>query len=42
MEENKMDIIPEGDIQIENLSFRYTPISEDVLDGITLLSVIHL
>ncbi len=36
MEENKMDIIPEGDIQIENLSFRYTPISEDVLQDVTI------
>jgi len=35
--ENKMDIIPEGDIYIENLSFRYTPISDDVLQDVNII-----
>jgi len=34
LEENKLNIIPEGDISLENLSFRYTPISEEVLTNI--------
>ena len=32
----KMNIIPEGDINIQNLSFRYTPITEDVLKDVNL------
>lgn len=34
--EDKLDFVPEGDIIIENLSFRYTPIAEDVLMQINL------
>lgn len=35
LEEQKLNIVPEGDIIIENLSFRYTPISDDVLDNVS-------
>jgi len=34
--EQKINIIPEGDIQIKNVSFRYTAISEDVLQDISI------
>jgi len=36
IEEHKMNIIPTGDIHINNLSFKYTPISEEVLTNINL------
>ncbi|MEO1451182.1 MAG: ATP-binding cassette domain-containing protein, partial [Bacteroidota bacterium] len=32
----KLSVIPPGDIKIERLSFRYTPISEDVLADVSL------
>ena len=32
----KMNIVPEGDIFIQNLSFRYTPITDEVLKDINL------
>ncbi|MDF1694686.1 MAG: peptidase domain-containing ABC transporter [Saprospiraceae bacterium] len=35
-DEQKISVIPEGDILIKNLSFRYTPISEEVLKDISL------
>lgn len=34
--EAKLDIIPDGDIIIENLSFSYTPISDDVLTDLNV------
>ncbi|MDF1698947.1 MAG: peptidase domain-containing ABC transporter [Saprospiraceae bacterium] len=34
--EQKLTEIPEGDIEIKNLSFQYTPISDKVLDDINL------
>ena len=33
----KLSIIPEGDIRLKDISFRYTPISEDVLEDINLI-----
>ena len=36
IEQNKMDIIPEGDIRLENVSFRYTPIGDDVLQNVSI------
>lgn len=36
-EDQKINIIPEGDIEINNLSFRYTPISDDVLENINIV-----
>lgn len=36
LDEQKMNIVPSGDIQISNLSFKYTPISELVLEDINL------
>ena len=35
-EEHKLAEIPDGDIEIKNLSFQYTPISEEVLKEINL------
>ena len=35
-EESKLNEIPEGDIEIKNLTFQYTPISEEVLKDINL------
>lgn len=35
-EEQKLRVIPDGDIEIKNLSFQYTPISEEVLKEINL------
>lgn len=35
-EEGKISIVPDGDIKIENVTFRYTPISDDVISNITL------
>lgn len=32
----KMNIVPEGDINIQNLSFKYTPISDEVLTNVNL------
>lgn len=37
LEENKLNVIPEGDIVIDNLSFKYTPISDEVLTDINLV-----
>ncbi len=34
--DHKVDIIPDGDIQLQNLSFKYTPIGDDVLKNVTL------
>jgi len=34
--DQRMNIIPDGDIRLENLSFRYTPISEKVLENVNL------
>jgi ATP-binding cassette subfamily B protein len=34
-EEQKIDLIPGGDIAIDNLSFSYTPISEQVLENVS-------
>jgi len=34
IDEQKLDIIPEGDIHIKNLSFKYTPISDEVLTNV--------
>lgn len=34
--EYKLDAIPEGDIVLENLSFRYSPISPDVLTDVSI------
>ncbi len=36
VDETKTNEIPEGDIVLENLSFRYTPITNEVLSNITL------
>ncbi len=36
LEVQKMNTIPDGDIQIQNLSFQYTPISDHVLQDINL------
>ena len=36
IDENKLNVVGDGDISIENLSFRYTPISDDVLTNINL------
>jgi len=35
-EEKKLDVVPAGDIELQNLSFQYTPISDRVLKDITL------
>ena len=36
IEESKLNIIPGGDISINNLSFSYTPISDQVLSDVTM------
>lgn len=36
IKEQKMDMIPDGDIHIRNLSFRYTAISDHVLEDINI------
>lgn len=35
-EEQKISTIPDGDIEIKNLTFKYTPISDEVLQNINL------
>ena len=37
IDENKLNVVPDGDIIIENLHFRYTPISDEVLTDINLI-----
>ena len=37
IDENKLNVVPDGDIIIENLYFRYTPISDEVLTDINLI-----
>ena len=37
IEEQKLSIVPRGDIEISNLSFQYTPISDEVLKHINLV-----
>ncbi len=37
IDEQKLSEIPDGDIEIKNLSFRYTPISDEVLKDINLI-----
>lgn len=37
IDEQKLSEIPDGDIEINNLSFQYTPISEEVLKEINLI-----
>ncbi|MFZ1523340.1 MAG: peptidase domain-containing ABC transporter [Saprospiraceae bacterium] len=36
-EDHKTEIIPTGDVEIKNVTFRYTPISDDVLDQVNII-----
>ena len=36
VDDYKTNVIPTGDLMIENISFKYTPISEDVLDQVSI------
>ena len=36
IDETKLSTVPDGDIMIKNLSFKYTPISDEVLKDVTL------
>lgn len=36
LEDQKLNVVPEGDIEIKDLHFRYTPITEDVLTEVNI------
>lgn len=37
VDEQKIDVIPDGDIHLENISFRYTAISDNVLKDVSIV-----